>query len=124
MAATIPPNVAEFTLGEIAQAAGGRLTGDASVAARGVSIDTRTIAPGSLFVALHGVANDGHQYLAQAHERGASAAIVEVGRALPGFASIEVPDTLVALGELARHHLARERKARALPSIAIGGAVG
>ena len=91
---------------------------------RGVSIDTRSIAPGSIFVALRGEASDGHNYLPQAAARGATAAIVATGRHHPALDCIEVDDTLAALGRLAQRHLARTRAARALPLIAIGGAVG
>ena len=68
--------------------------------------------------------SDGHDYLQQAAARGAAAAIVANGRGHPDLDCIEVGDTLDALGRLARRHLARTRTARALPLIAIGGAVG
>ncbi|MDC4224886.1 MAG: Mur ligase domain-containing protein [Candidatus Manganitrophus sp.] len=42
----------------------------------GVSIDTRTLRPGDLFVAIKGPRFDGHDFVAQALERGASGAIV------------------------------------------------
>ena len=90
----------------------------------GVSIDTRSLKAGALFVALHGAASDGHDYLAQAAALGARAAIVATGRRHPSLDCVEVDDTLDALGRLARRHLARTRAARALPLIAIGGAVG
>jgi UDP-N-acetylmuramoyl-tripeptide--D-alanyl-D-alanine ligase len=91
---------------------------------RGVSIDTRSIEAGALFVALRGAASDGHVYLPQAAARGAIAAIVATGHRHPALDCIEVDDTLTALGRLAHRHLARTRAARALPLIAIGGAVG
>ena len=69
-------------------------------------------------------ASDGHDYLAQAAQRGAIAAIVETGRRHPALNCIEVDDTLAALGRLARRHLVRTRETRGLPLIAIGGAVG
>ena len=58
-----------WTSAEIAAAVGGRLDGPA-FAANGVSIDTRTIEPGDLFVALAG-ARDGHEFIPKALERGA-----------------------------------------------------
>jgi len=91
---------------------------------RGVSIDTRSIEAGALFVALRGAASDGHDHLRQAAARGARAAIVSTSRRYPGLDCIEVDDPLAALGRLAHHHLKRTRAARALPLIAIGGAVG
>ncbi|MGC1678337.1 MAG: UDP-N-acetylmuramoyl-tripeptide--D-alanyl-D-alanine ligase [Candidatus Binataceae bacterium] len=123
MATPIPPNQCAFTLGEAAAAVGGVLHGDPAIGATSVSIDTRTLEPGAIFVALRGAA-DGHAYLARATERGAAAAIVETGRTIEGIASIEVSDPLDALGRLARAHLARIRAAQNLPVVTIGGAAG
>ncbi len=80
---------------------------DRSVATfAGVSTDTRTLGPGDLFVALVGERFDGHDYLADAARMGATGAVVEAERVTPGAAApalaYEVPDTLVALGRLAR----------------------
>ena len=58
---------------EAAEATQGRVAGDWQ--ATGVSIDTRTIEPGDLFVALK-AARDGHDFVAQALEKGAAAALV------------------------------------------------
>ncbi|HVN64419.1 MAG TPA: Mur ligase family protein, partial [Candidatus Binataceae bacterium] len=124
MGTPIPQNQCEFTPLEAAEACHGRWSGTPLTRIRGVSIDTRTIASGELFVALRGLGADGHAYLDQAAARGAAAAIVETGRSHSQLACIEVPDTLVALGALARHHLARARAARTLPVLAIGGAAG
>jgi UDP-N-acetylmuramoyl-tripeptide--D-alanyl-D-alanine ligase len=86
-------------LAEIALWTRGSLAGtDASVS--GVGIDSRTIAPGQLFVALHGEHADGHAYVAAAAERGAAGALVSRKVDAP-VATIEVPDTLLALGDLA-----------------------
>ena len=106
--------------------AAGRYRTGAGIAGsvRGVSIDTRTIESGALFFALRGAASDGHNYLPQAAASGALAAIVATGHRHPALDCVEVDDTLTALGRLAHHHLARTRAARALPLIAIGGAVG
>ncbi len=124
MATPIPQNHCRFTLAEVARATGGRLFGDGNATVRGVSIDTRTIEPGALFVALKGANSDGHQYLSAARRRGAAAAIAGRGRHPPALAAVEVDDPLAALGQLARHHLGRIRRARSLPSAAIGGAAG
>ncbi|MFZ5834882.1 MAG: UDP-N-acetylmuramoylalanyl-D-glutamyl-2,6-diaminopimelate--D-alanyl-D-alanine ligase [Pseudomonadota bacterium] len=56
-------------------AVGGR--GSSDWRARGVSIDSRTVAPGELFVAVRGLSSDGHAYVAAAIARGASAALVD-----------------------------------------------
>src|SRR5208337_3977221 len=123
----IPSNQCEFTLAEIVEATGGtivRAGAGGAQSVRGVSIDTRSIAAGAIFVALRGAESDGHDYLAQAAARGAAAAIVAAGRRHPALDCVEVADTLAALGRLAHRHLVRTRTARALALIAIGGAVG
>ena len=62
-----------WTAADAAAATGGTAQGDWS--AKGVSIDTRTIQSGDLFVALKDV-RDGHDFVAQALEKGAAAAMV------------------------------------------------
>ncbi len=83
---------------------------------QGISIDTRSLAPGDLFIALHG-ARDGHNFVAEAFARGASAALV--ARPLPGDV-IQVEDPLAALQRLA---VAARARARA-KIIAVTGSVG
>src|SRR6185436_5457664 len=69
-----------LTAGEVAAATGGRLRhGAAHVVIDGVSIDSRTAAPGDLFVAIRGDRFDGHQFAADALDRGAIGAVVERG---------------------------------------------
>jgi UDP-N-acetylmuramoyl-tripeptide--D-alanyl-D-alanine ligase len=72
--------------------------------ASGVSIDSRTVQPGDLFIALHGPNFDGHQFVADAFARGAVAAIVDrVPPALPlDPPLLLVEDTLTALEDLGR----------------------
>lgn len=62
-----------WTAQDAAEATGGQAQGD--WAANGVSIDTRTLQPGDLFVALK-AARDGHDFVAQALSKGAAAALV------------------------------------------------
>lgn len=71
------------------------------VVVTGVSSDTRSIKPGDLFVALAGQQFDGHDFIAEAQARGAVAAMVSrpVTATLP---TIQVSDTLLGLGQLAR----------------------
>jgi UDP-N-acetylmuramoyl-tripeptide--D-alanyl-D-alanine ligase len=65
-------------------------------AASGVSIDTRTLAPGELFVALLGETGDGHDHVADALAKGAAGALVH--RDIPGATRLlRVDDTLAAL---------------------------
>lgn len=111
-----------FTLNELAGAAAGRLLsgrGDRGVA--GISIDTRTLRPGELFVAVAGPRFDGHDFLAEAAARGGCAAVVSRDvLAPPGLDLIRVDDSTRALGELARHM----RLASGLPVVAITGSAG
>jgi UDP-N-acetylmuramoyl-tripeptide--D-alanyl-D-alanine ligase len=111
-----------FTPEELAAATGGRWIGTPPGALEGVSTDTRTIGPGSLFVALRGEKFDAHAFLAEAGAKGAAAAVVAEARAgdpsdLPRLA---VPDTLAALGAIARHHRRRFR----IPVVGVTGSNG
>ena len=65
-----------------------------------VSINTRTIKPGQLYIAIKGHVFDGHQFIEQAANAGACAAVVEkeIETSLP---QIIVKDTRLALAELA-----------------------
>ena len=86
-------------LSEVAATTGGRLAGrDAEFA--GVSIDSRTVEPRQLFVALRGERFDGHAFVAGAAGRGAAGAIVEKASdaALP---QVVVHDAQAALTALA-----------------------
>ena len=66
-----------------------------------VHTDTRTLAPGDLFVALKGERFDANAFLSQAREAGAVAAIAHRGLLDAGLPGVTVPDTLAALGALA-----------------------
>ena len=86
-----------------------------------ISTDTRTLAPGALFVALAGEKFDGHTHLAMAREKGAVAAVVRRGTpAVTGLTLIEVGDTLAAYGRLGRER----RREITGPVIAITGSNG
>src|SRR6185437_8356636 len=86
-----------WTSDEAVRATGGKAT--AAWSATGVSIDTRTITAGDLFVALQGDARDGHEFVAAALEKGAAAALVS--RIPPGVPErapmLVVADVLPAL---------------------------
>jgi UDP-N-acetylmuramoyl-tripeptide--D-alanyl-D-alanine ligase len=111
-----------LTLADVVAATGGTLAaGPAASALTGVSIDSRTLRPGELFVAIHGPRFDGHDFLAEAAERGASAALVHRDAAAPGtLALVRVADTTRALGDLARH----VRRRAAAPVVGLTGSVG
>jgi UDP-N-acetylmuramoyl-tripeptide--D-alanyl-D-alanine ligase len=88
-------------LSQVARAVNGRPSRPlASETVTGVSTDTRSIRAGDLFFALRGASFDAHDFLAQAFEKGAVAAIVDRDVPSPGL-TISVGDTLQALGTLA-----------------------
>jgi len=89
----------------------------------GVSTDSRTVAPGDLFVALRGENFDGHQFVREALARGATAAIVEsswAGADTTQAGLLIVEDSTKAFGALAH----RYRKGFAIPVLAIAGSNG
>ena len=93
-----------WTAAEAAAATGGGIQGDWQ--ATGVSIDTRTMARGDLFVALKDI-RDGHDFVAQALENGAAAAVVShipngVGSDAPLLVVDDVLSALERLGQAAR----------------------
>ena len=100
-----------------------RVDGRVPAGVNGVSIDTRTLQPGDLFVAIKGDNSDGQDYVAKAFEKGAAAAVVAEERAadLKGLGPLYVVhDTLRAMENLGRAARARS-KARI---IAVTGSVG
>lgn len=98
-----------WTLKQVADAVAAKTEPGLDPMARvaGVSIDSRTLRPGELFLAIRGPRHDGHDHVADSLERGAAAAIVASDRfgAYPGWIQdrcIGVPDTFTALHKLAR----------------------
>lgn len=89
-------------LEELISVTNGQLSGD-SVEFSEVSIDTRTMNPGALYIAIIGERLDGHEYCAEAVQKGAVALVVEKQL------NIDIPQLIVentthALGEIAKHH--------------------
>jgi UDP-N-acetylmuramoyl-tripeptide--D-alanyl-D-alanine ligase len=105
-----------WTSDEIAAATDGTLAGP-SFAATGVSIDTRSVEPGDLFVALAG-ARDGHDFVDQATARGAAGALAS--KTVAGSA-VMVADTLKALEQLG---VAARKRAIQARRGAVTGSVG
>lgn len=107
--------IAEFTSG------GGQF--NPAAIAQGYSIDSRTVEPGELFFAVKGERMDGHDFVPQALERGAVAAVVRSDRAAAladPSRLIAVENTLAALQALA----AGVRRAWGKPVIGITGSAG
>lgn len=101
------------------------LAGSPGLALSSVHFDTRELTAGSLFVALTGGARDGHDFLLQAVEQGAVAALVSNQEKIPAnlpndFGLILVNDTLRGFQKLA----AAYRKSFSFPHIAITGSIG
>lgn len=94
-------------LAEVAVWTRGKLSG-ADVALRGVSIDTRELKGGELFVALIGETHDAHTFVASAKAAGAAAALV-ARRVDVDLPQVLVADTLAALGDLASAVRAQRR---------------
>lgn len=109
VATPIPKNEAAFSLPEVLLATSGVLVRrGAGDGFRGVSTDSRSTAPGEIFVALRGERFDGHEHVRAAVERGAAAVVVSRDVEVPAsVALVRVDDTLVALGDLASMHRAR-----------------
>jgi len=111
-----------LSLAELAAATDGRVVSGSSHAGfTGVSIDSRTLKLGELFVAITGPRFDGHQFVAEVAAKGAAAAVVHhdvpQAGALP---LVRVADTTRALADLARH----VRRATTIPVVAITGSMG
>ena len=113
---------ATLTIGEAATAANGLVSGGAAGAAfAGVSIDSRTITPGQLFVAIVGPRFDGHAFLAEVAAKGAAGAMVHRDVPAPaGLPLVRVAETTAALADLARH----VRRTAGIPVVAITGSTG
>ena len=121
-----------FTADEILSATGGRLMrGHPSQVVSGISIDSRTIKAGELFIALKGERFDGHRFIYEALGRGACGVLVNVSsHRIPKTAEEEsllrdkiligVTDALAALQGLSRSH----RRRWALPVVAVTGSNG
>lgn len=107
-----------LTLAEVASATGGRLDAVADPTTRvtgPVVTDSRELAPGGLFVARQGEAQDGHDFASAAVDAGAVAVLA----ARPvGVPAVVVDDTEVAFGRLARAVVDR------LPSLTVVGVTG
>jgi UDP-N-acetylmuramoyl-tripeptide--D-alanyl-D-alanine ligase len=116
MSTPIGPNRAVLDARTAADVTGGVIVGwvDGRLA-RGITTDSRAVVPGSAFVALVGEKHDGHEFVPSAIEAGAILVVVQRGRAVvdPRADVVEVDDTLLAWGAIARHHLRTWREASA-----------
>ncbi len=112
-----------FTVPEIAAATNGRVVGPENGSITAVSTDSRSVAPGELFVPLRGERFDGHAFIDEVIAKGVRVVLAENAprRGIPSdVAVIAVKDTLRALGDLA----AAWRRRFAIPVIGITGSNG
>ncbi|HWO93934.1 MAG TPA: UDP-N-acetylmuramoyl-tripeptide--D-alanyl-D-alanine ligase, partial [Dehalococcoidia bacterium] len=114
-----------LTQAEVLNALAGELqarSGPTQTEFRRVVVDSRVAERGDLFVALPGERVDGHAFVAEAAERGATGALIEhpVEGVPPGVALFQVPSTLRALQLLA----AERRRSAAVRVVAVTGSVG
>ncbi len=111
-----------WTVGEIAAALETTPTDALAIPVNGVSIDSRTVKRGDLFVAIKGERMDGHRFVGAAFDQGAAAAVVgqDFEAASPSHPLFRVPDTLEAMNALAR----QSRRRSSASIVAVTGSVG
>jgi UDP-N-acetylmuramoyl-tripeptide--D-alanyl-D-alanine ligase len=112
----------KLPLWRIAEFVGSKGECDQEAVAMGYSIDSRTLNPGDLFIAITGERFDGHEYVQAALEKGAVGAIVEAGKQVAGdpLRLLRVEDTLKALQLLG----AAARRLWGKPLLAVTGSAG
>lgn len=114
----------KISIGEILEATNGKLlSGNTAQTINSVCIDSRKVTKDSLFIALKGERVDGHNFIKDAFDLGASVCIIEknyeIGTEVQG-ALIEVASTLSALQDLAAYY----RRKFSIPVIGVTGSVG
>ena len=112
----------ELTLAQVAFATNGLAQGDAQIIVRGIATDSRLVSPGDLYCAIIGDRVDGHDYIDQALENGATAVMMSRPT---GHAGVIVPPSgtpldavIVALGNLARY------QRTLMPNVVVVGVTG
>jgi UDP-N-acetylmuramoyl-tripeptide--D-alanyl-D-alanine ligase len=112
----------KLPLWRIAEFVGSKGECDQEAVAMGYSIDSRTLSPGDLFIAISGERFDGHEYAQAALQKGAVGAIVEAGKQVAGDPPrlLKVEDTLKALQLLG----AAARRLWGKPLLAVTGSAG
>ncbi len=103
---------------------GSKLVGDGRITFNRVHTDTRSLQAGDLFVALKGESFDAHDFLAKAKASGSVAALSQHGLAANGLSGLEVADSKIALGLLAKNWRTHLAKATNIPVIAVTGSNG
>ena len=119
----------ELPLDRVLAATGGRVVEPGAQHFSAVTIDSRSVQKGALFVAVSGPNHDGHTFVAQAVRNGCVGVVVETGKRhlVPsGLAAtvIEVEDTVAALSQMAWAHRHAPEIAGSLEVVAITGSSG
>jgi UDP-N-acetylmuramoyl-tripeptide--D-alanyl-D-alanine ligase len=120
-----------LTVKNVLEVSGGvLLQGSSTAKIKKISIDSRTIERGDIFLAIKGERHDGHNFVAEALRKGAVGAIVSRETSLPYQAPrhgngrkpsiISVADTVKALQDIAHFHRGKFK----LPIVAIAGSNG
>ena len=109
----------QFTTEELAEWTGGIWVNESRVQVSGFCFDARQIQPGQCFVALSGGARDGHDFIEQAAQIGAAAALVETPKDLE-IPQLQVDDTLIAMAKVATAVRVQFRK----PVVGVSGSCG
>jgi UDP-N-acetylmuramoyl-tripeptide--D-alanyl-D-alanine ligase len=109
-------------INDVIKAVRGQLVqGSSNIGINGVSIDSRTIKPGDLFLAFPGERVDGHDFLEQVFDQGAAAAVISHPVNFQSRAAlIMVDDPLKALQDLAYYY----RQLYNIPVVAVTGSTG
>ncbi|HKD79243.1 MAG TPA: UDP-N-acetylmuramoyl-tripeptide--D-alanyl-D-alanine ligase [Candidatus Angelobacter sp.] len=112
----------KLPLWRIAEFAGAKGEFDQELVAMGYSIDSRTLNPGDLFIAIPGERFDGHEFVEAALDRGAAGALVQSGKRVHGdpHRMLQVEDTVKALQSLG----AAARRLWGKPLLAVTGSAG
>lgn len=121
-ALSAPEDLTVWTVGQVAEATGGRLIwGDPSAAIRGISTDSRALLTGQAFVALAGPRFNAQAFVHDVAARGAACLVVaEPPEPQPPVPTILVQDTTRALGALGAYH----RRRFPVPVVAVTGSCG
>ena len=123
--------MSKLSAAQIIEATGGTAIGlegrEEQVYADFATTDSREVQTGTLFVAKPGAVTDGHRFIPMAFERGATLALVEREvldeQGVP-YPSIQVPDVVLAMGDLARYSIEQMRAQGELTVIGITGSAG
>lgn len=111
-----------MTCGEIIRATNGvLLSGDAGISFPGISIDSRKVKEGELFIPIAGQRYDGHDFISNSLDKGAAGVLTQKDTEPYGSKCIiKVQDTLKALGDITAYY----RQKFSIPFIGITGSVG